>query len=191
VFTDAEYDDALQVIGSTTGPMKSALKPPMPTYMALWQRGDREPAFAELLRGAMASRKRLKAEHDHLEAEETEAARAHRSAARRKLSEKPVYATHVLASLLRANEFYVVAERAVPRHLDPWDRDDIKSELVCALIDGSISIDDAARSGKEFARQFMSRQSRHHCRSLDTSGYESDGEKWVDALSTDDVRIFL
>lgn len=105
----------------------------------------------------------------------------------RKIDAKPktVYAKNLLAKSLQMDSLYAVAERAVPRHLDEFDRDDIRAELILAMIEGSLSVDDVERAGKQFVKDFMKRNNRIQFSSLDTGGSRTDGEAWVDTFTAD------
>lgn len=106
---------------------------------------------------------------------------------RRKLAVKPPLPDHVLIAGLRMNELYAVAERAVSKHFDPADRDDVISEMVLAMVDGELSIDEAQHSGKEFARRFFRPQNRSLYRSLDEPVFaeESGSIPFVDTFTSD------
>src|SRR5713101_2786863 len=229
-YTEAEYDQALEAIRTKTGSLKSILVAPLPSYKAVIQRCESDPAFRGRYREAMRSHdnplhiknstvvqaleliranptvgvvRLLKASglplsrqtlNDILNRDPGLAAiaapirRMRKDAisfAKKQQGTPRAFAKNVLASLLAANDFYAVAERAIPRRsLDPWDRDDIKSEMIIALVDGRISVEEALRTGKQFARNFITQQRRPHFTSLDVSRY--DGEPWLNSISADE-----
>lgn len=108
--------------------------------------------------------------------------RLERKKSRKKPVEKRILTTGNLVAALRSHEFYAVAEKAVPRKLDPWDRDDIRSEMILALFDDRLSVEEAARSGRKFAADFLAQ--RRKTASLDVSRHGA--EAWLDSMSADD-----
>lgn len=174
---NSRFSDALELIGAnpTVGVTKLLKQAGqrLPSRQTLDHHFNRNPSFAALLAPVRQKRKLVQSHF------------------RKQQTAKPVYTTNVLAKLLGANEFYAIAEKAVPKNLDPWDRDDIKAEMVTAMISGTLSLEGAAKSGKQFAGEFMAQQGRQRFKSLDTSAFGPSGENWVATLSTDDVGMYL
>lgn len=106
---------------------------------------------------------------------------------RRKLAAKPALPDRILIAGLRKSEIYAVAERAVSKHFDSFDRDDVISEMVLAILDGELSINEAQQSGSEFARRFFRPQKRSLYRSLDEPVFaeESGSIPFVDTFTSD------
>jgi hypothetical protein len=113
--------------------------------------------------------------------------RLQRRHSRQKLRAKPVFQTDLLASALATDRFYAAARFAAPKYLDPADRDDVISEMVLAMISGDLSIDEARRSGKEFARRFLRPQNRPKYSSLDEPVFADEGRSiaFVDTFTSD------
>ena len=99
----------------------------------------------------------------------TAAERAARAAARRdRLA--PFAHREAFVRALRQDEVYAVVEAAVPRGLPPDMRDDVKSDLVVALLTGEVQPAGAAAA----ARRYMAAWNRtfmHHDRSFDADGF--------------------
>jgi hypothetical protein len=227
-YTEMQYDLALEAIRTGSGSLKSILKPPLPTYKAVIQRCDRDPAFKLRYRAAMATHQNplhLKPEaftealdlinanpnvsvpkllkraglpsrqtlDDKISRDASFAALARsialkrkrvRSHAQKMLRTKPVYSENTLMGALRLNQYYAVANRAVPRNLDHADREDVISELILVMVGGSMSLEEAERTGTSFAREYLNQQRRHLFSSLDVSRYDTEG--WVERLSADE-----
>jgi hypothetical protein len=165
----AAYQEALDQI---------AAHPSLTIEAALSSSSERLPSAASLF---------LRARHDAVFRTAAAAVFRARKQERRRLTAKPVYHQHMLASGLALNEFYAIAEKAVSRGFEPADREDIKSELVLALLAGEISPEQAPRMGREFAHRFFKPQNRQRFRSLDTAAFGEDGSRmaFVDTFSAD------
>lgn len=86
------------------------------------------------------------------------------------------------------NELYAIAEKAVSRYFEPADREDIKSEMILAMLSGEISAEEGAGMGREFAHRFLYPHNRQRYRSLDDDAFGEDGSRmpYVDTLTTDE-----
>lgn len=95
---------------------------------------------------------------------------------------------HVSASPLkrsiRQNQFYAVALAAMPKGLDPDIKDDVISDLVLAMLEGDITIEEVAMQAKEFIAQHFRRFSSRQYASLDQPVFE-DGAPLIDTLTAD------
>jgi hypothetical protein len=91
-----------------------------------------------------------------------------------------------------SNEAYAATHRAVSRHLEPADREDIISEMVLSMLSGELALEDATDRSDEFTSRFLRPQKRFLYSSLDLR-LSDDGpdSQAVDILTTDDVEMFL
>ena len=72
-----------------------------------------------------------------------------------------------LITSLRQNEIYAAVEAAVPRGLETFIRDDIKSEMILAVLDGEIAVDEIRDFARAFVAEYFREFGGYSARSLD------------------------
>ncbi|MBP1091929.1 hypothetical protein [Bradyrhizobium diazoefficiens] len=93
-----------------------------------------------------------------------------------------------LAQLLLRDEAFREAERCVPRRYERQDRDDIKQDIVVAVLCGELAVDEIAAYAQWFASEHFRggvfSSGKFH--SLDAAVYDDGDVAYVDRLSSDD-----
>ncbi|WP_157158125.1 hypothetical protein [Bradyrhizobium genomosp. III] len=145
-----------------------------PSLNAIYKRARKQPEFKARLRGKTRDRFRLKRELRALT----------RARGKADPVERP---DGQLGFLLLQHDAYRVADGFVPRHFDRADRDDIKSDIVAAVLSGEFSVDEIG----ENAGWFISEHSRNgiftsgKIGSLDEPFFEDGSGALIDRLSID------
>lgn len=86
------------------------------------------------------------------------------------------------AALLK-NDLFSAAERAVPKSLPRWIRDDVVSDIVLAILEGALSIEQVAARAKGFIAAHYRSFASLDTLSLDAPIPGTDGLTYLDRLS--------
>lgn len=94
-----------------------------------------------------------------------------------------------LKRALRLNELYMRADRATSRRLDPHVRDDVRSDLVLAMLEDAIDPGDLGKAAKGFEVQRQHWHKRLKVLSSDRYVTGADGEHlaYIDSFTTNEV----
>lgn len=159
-FSAESYAQAIEIIKSSPNRPISALlhrDSALPSRQALRLRAQRDEEFAAQL--SIVKR-------------------------RRKKGPKPVYREFELKRLLRANDLYRSAAGAA-RSIDPDDRDDIRSDIIVGLLEGSVSSDNIRSAGARLSKEHRKQFSRTQHISLDEAAWDDDARtSRLDLLTT-------
>jgi hypothetical protein len=92
--------------------------------------------------------------------------------------------------LLLRQEAYRVADRFVSRGYERADRDDIKQDIVAAVLAGEFSVDEIGENAKWFVSDHFRSGvfSSGRFSTLDAPIFEDSDVAYVDRLSTDDYQ---
>jgi hypothetical protein len=110
-------------------------------------------------------------------------ARENRPAARK--SRRPVYQTAVLRGQLLQEELYRAADAAVGHGLPEHIRDDVKSDLIEAVLLNSFPIEEMAERAAAFVTAHNRRMETYSSKSLDQPLSEDTEMTFLDRLTTD------
>ena len=173
-WTEADFEEALSAIRDTReASVEAALKPPLMPKQTVYKWAAVSARRNELLRNALDSRPIAK----------------HRLAVAK--GPKPVYGKEVLRRGLLQNDLFHEANAAVRRGLDPILRDDMISEIVEAVLSGTITFDEIKSRGAEIGTAFMRRNSYFRFDSLDRLSGRGDSDRTLgDTLTTDSVTAW-
>jgi hypothetical protein len=122
----------------------------MPTTNAIYMRRQRDDAFRALVNSALGSRPRVAAD----------AARVYRG-----LGEGPLGS--VLFRRLSQNEVFAAVTDALPGFLPRAIQDDIRSEMILAVLEGRVEIGDLKQAARRFVSDYHRRAGTWRARSLD------------------------
>lgn len=92
-----------------------------------------------------------------------------------------------LTKALRLNELHRKVDGLLPRGIYYFDREDIKSDIIEAVLRGTLCIDEIDARKQDFIHGYYRAQRRHSFRSLDQEMFESESSKvaYVEMLTTD------
>jgi hypothetical protein len=76
----------------------------------------------------------------------------HKMAKIKAMLESP-HGEEIRVKVLGQNEIFAAANKAVPRGLPAWKRDDIISDIVLAVLEGQIAVDDIRAKSKDFIKE--------------------------------------
>src|SRR5690606_311875 len=85
----------------------------------------------------------------------------------------------LLNRALNANALYAAANGAVPRSLPPHARDDIVSEIVLAVLDGALAMEDINKAAARFVSSYWKARQLFTL-SLDAPIAGTDGLRMID-----------
>lgn len=111
-----------------------------------------------------------RADDSAYEARRNERRRAATEARRRAAAAAPT-----LRTTLSKNDLYSLADGAVAKTYPQHARDDMISEMVLAVLEGNIKLDELRANSKRFASRYWSSRPEYHLRSLDEPAFESRG----------------
>ncbi|TGN75949.1 hypothetical protein EOW77_0032285 [Bradyrhizobium yuanmingense] len=176
-YSEADYEEAISKIGQSGWAAYLNEREPgaLPSLNAIYRRTGSDPALKARLRGKILERYSLKRQLKALSSRR----------GRSKAIERP---DGQLARLLLQQDAYRIADKFVPRHYDRADRDDIKSDIVMAVIAGEFALDEIG----ENARWFISEHFRGgifssgRFGSVDAPIFSDSDTPLVDRLSSDD-----
>jgi hypothetical protein len=109
------------------------------------------------------------------------AATQKRSKAKRRKIAKHLGETH--KSELLKNNIYAAASHATPMHLPRWIRDDVIAEIVLAVLEGKIALEQIAKRVREFITAHHRAYETYVTRSLDAPIPGTDGLTYLDRLA--------
>lgn len=134
-----------------------------------------------------ATRVRLAAKLEASKARRRERERL-RSKARTKARSKSVYEVGQLRVYLNLNEYYAIADRALAtyRHMPDYALDDIRSDMVEALINQTLQAEDACDCAFEFVANYNREFSTHKTISTEEKLFDDGTATRGDYLTTDD-----
>ena len=96
-----------------------------------------------------------------------------------------------LARGLRQNDIYREVDAALPSGIDPWDRDDIRSNMIEAVLSGQIRIDQIRSERAEYVRQHHRPMRAGWFDSIDRGLHINEGSMTLaDTLTTNDMVAF-
>lgn len=168
------------------GATRRSLEKTTPFSKDVRQRLFREsPAFVALV--SAATRVRLAAKLEASKARRRERERL-RSKARTKARSKSVYEVGQLRVYLNLNEYYAIADRALAtyRHMPDYALDDIRSDMVEALINQTLQAEDACDCAFEFVANYNREFSTHRTISTEEKLFDDGTATRGDYLTTDD-----
>ncbi|MBR0945961.1 hypothetical protein [Bradyrhizobium liaoningense] len=157
-----DFEAALKAIAENpTVPVGRILVHPLPSQNSVQKRCGADPAFAARFAAVIAERRA------------------------KTTKRRQTYQADLLSRSLSSNEFYAAADRAVPRYFDPADREDIVANLVFALIEGQISVDEVSGRVREFTTAFYRQATFPRCASLDAETDDDGESSMLSSLSAD------
>lgn len=172
-YTEEQYDAAIELL--TRNPHKSIrsqaskLGLDLPGRETIYLRARRDPAFAARFAAAKHLVRSVVSRHTPR-------------------APKPVYRSNLLRRALLAHPIWKAARRAVPR--TEYD-DDVIQEIVLAVLEGELAVEDIAVKGNTFGYR---RLGNHVFTSLDDrvriKGRESERDTLIDTISADNEIIF-
>jgi hypothetical protein len=175
-YSDEQYRRALEGLSAAITVTNEEFKiPGLPRYGAMLRKSYLDPVFASQF--AEARRDRI--------TKQCEAGISLRGSYRKKGS-KRVYQTAVLRGRLLQDELYRTADLAVSRGLQDHIRDDVKSDIVEAVLDGSLRLEDISREVGKYIAAHFAKFSSYKFRSLDQTLFDDDDIAFIDRLTTDD-----
>ncbi|MBM7483336.1 hypothetical protein ACVWWI_003348 [Bradyrhizobium sp. USDA 3686] len=176
-YSDETYEAAISKIGEVGWNAYLADCEPgiWPSLNAIYKRTRSDKEFKERLNGKTRERYRLKRQLKGL-------------TARRRKNAPATRPDGQLGFLLLQQEAYRVADGFVPRHYDRSDRDDIKQDIVAAVLTREIEIDEIGENAKWFISEHFRGGvfSSGKFASLDAPVFEDSDVAFVDRLSSDD-----
>ncbi|UFW75492.1 hypothetical protein [Bradyrhizobium sp. WU425] len=176
-YSDETYEAAISKIGEAGWNAYLAEREPgvWPSLNAIYKRTRSDKGFKARLNGKTRERYRLKRQLKGLTAKRRKNAPATRPDGQ-------------LGFLLLQQEAYRIADGFVPRHYDRSDRDDIKQDIVAAVLTHEIEIDEIGENAKWFISEHFRGGvfSSGKFASLDAPVFEDSDVAFVDRLSSDD-----
>lgn len=180
----SDKDKAQYISAIVSGTSRKALEANTPFSKDIRERVSKEdPAFAAAV--ALANRQRLKVKY---EASAARLKARERERSRRRRNVGAVYEIGQLRIQLRLNDMYVAADQALKsyRHLPDYVRDDIRSDMVEAMIDRSLSLEEADERAFEYVEAHNRNFSPHNHKSTDQTLSEDSAETIGNRLTADD-----
>jgi hypothetical protein len=180
-YSDEVYEAAITKIGAHGWDAYLEGRKPgvWPSLNAIYKRARGDKEFKARLNGKTRERFRLKRELRALTVTRRRATR------RRVIIDRP---TGQLGFLLLQQDAYRIADKFVPRHYAREDRDDIKSDIVAAVLARELEIDEIGHNTSWFISEHFRGGvfSSGKFSSLDASVYDDSSLTYVDRLSSDD-----
>jgi hypothetical protein len=174
-FAPEHYEQALARFVLDVSTSVNNFKPErLPSYHAMHQRCAHHPEFAEAF--AIARRERI-------------AKRCQIVSIKRKSGARPVFQTAVLRGQLLQDELYRAAEAAVGRGLPEHTRDDVKADLIEAVLLDSFPIEEMAEHAAAFVTAHHRRMETYRSKSLDETLSDDNDMTFLDRLTTDDYSF--
>jgi hypothetical protein len=174
-WSEADFEEAVAAIRDTRETsVEAVLRPPLMPKQMVYKWAVGHALRTELLRAALDSRPIAK----------------HRRTVAK--GPTPIYRKEVLRTGLFQNDLFRQANAAVRMTIDPILRDDMISEIVEAVLSGSITHDEIKSRGAAIGTAFMRRNSYYNFESLDRlAGHGEDYDRTLgDTLTTDSVAAW-
>jgi hypothetical protein len=176
-YSDEQYRRACEGLSAAITVTNEEFRiPGLPRYGAMLRKSYRDPIFAAQFAEARLAKI----------TKQCEAGISPRGSVGRKKGSRRVYQTAVLRGRLLQDELYRTADLAVPRGLQDHIRDDVKSDIVEAVLDGSLRLEDISREVGKYIAAHFARFSSYKFRSLDQTLFDDDDMTFIDRLTTDD-----
>lgn len=176
-YSEADYEEAITKIGQSgwTAYLNEREPGALPSLNAIYRRTGSDPAFKARLRGKILERYSLKRQLKAL-------------TSRRRTSKAIERQDGQLARLLLQQDAYRIADKFIPRHYDRSDRDDIKSDIVTAVLAGELSPEEIGENSRWFISEHYRSGTFSSGRfgSLDAPVFDDSDTPLVDRLSSDD-----
>jgi hypothetical protein len=180
-YTQEVRDHLLDLIASGTSIVDALKIEGMPAYNTVVKWRNRDAEFKRRLGEAKAASRALTAD----QRKEAGAARSKRAGAAR-----PVYQSTVLRGQLLHDALYAAADSAVNRGLPDHVRDDIKSDLIEAVLLGEFPLEEMPLYVREYTAAHNRRQGTFTAWSLDQTLNDDSDMTFVDRLTTDDASNY-
>jgi hypothetical protein len=180
-FAPEHYDQALALFAAAISTPAYGFKADsLPGYNAMVARCANHQEFAEAF--AIARRERISKRCETAEIARKQKA-VKRGRARTKL--RPTYQTAVLRGQLLQDELYRAADAAVGRGLPEHTRDDVKADLIEAVLLKSFPIEEMAEHAAAFVTAHDRRMETYRSASLDQTLSGDSDMTFLDRLTTD------
>jgi hypothetical protein len=180
-YSDEVYEAAITKIGAHgwSAYLEECKPGVWPSLNAIYKRARGDKEFKARLNGKTRERFRLKRELRALTVTRRRAAR------RRVIIDRP---TGQLGFLLLQQDAYRIADKFVPQHYAREDRDDIKSDIVAAVLAREFEVEEIGDNASWFISEHFRGGvfSSGKFSSLDAPVYDDSSLTYVDRLSSDD-----
>lgn len=185
--TDAEFLQVMEILRDNPDKTErwlfaNVVGPELPTRLMVQSRCRSDSVFAALRKSMLDGRQ------GSITPVITDKMRA-AWIARRKTNGQPAVARPAgqLRQALRRNDLFAMADRVVSRRLDPHIRDDVRSDIVLALLEGALDRDAIGKAARGFEVRAQHWDRRFSVLSLDRTVGGADGESvaFVDIFTSD------
>lgn len=105
-----------------------------------------------------------------------------------KAGNTPLSSAELRKKSLRQNDFYAAAERAVPAGYPRWIRDDVISDIVLAVLEGEITIEQIATRARKYITRHYAEFADRKTLSLDAPIPGLDGVTYLDRLAMESAE---